>query len=183
MNYDIELDLQLTLSRNEKLLWAGRPKPGIVLRSSDLYLIPFSLLWFGFAIFWEYNVLKMGISFFALFGVPFILIGLYISVGRFFIDALKRKNTTYGITDNRVIIKSGLISKEINSLNIRTISDITFKEKSDGSGTIILSPKNYRPSMFSGITYWQGMKQSPALELIDDVKSVYNILIEQQEKS
>src|SRR5215208_2118092 len=108
MNIDIENDLRDTLSKDEKILWTGRPKTGIVFRSTDFFLIPFSLLWFGFAIFWEYNVLKMGVSFFALFGLPFILMGLYISVGRFFLDAIKRKNTIYGITDNRIIIKSGL---------------------------------------------------------------------------
>ena len=183
MNFDIENDLRQTLSRDEKLIWTGRPKTGIVFRSNDIFIIPFSLLWFGFAVFWEYNVIKMGISLFALFGLPFIAIGLYIFVGRFFLDALKRKNTVYGITDNRIIIKSGLFSKEIKSLNIKTISDLTFKEKADGSGTISIGPTDFRYAMFSGLGYWPGLKLPPSIELIDEVKKVYNILIDQQRKS
>jgi hypothetical protein len=183
MNFDIENDLRQTLSKDEKLLWTGRPKAGIVFRSSDIFFIPFSLLWFCFAIFWEYNVVKMGINFFALFGLPFIVMGLYISAGRFFIDALKRKNTVYGITDNRIIIKSGIFSKDIKSLNIRTITDLTFREKADGTGTISIGPTDFRYAIFSGMGYWPGLKLPPSLELIDDVKRVYNILIDQQRKS
>jgi hypothetical protein len=182
MNYEIETDLQGALSYNEKLLWTGRPKTGIVFRTSDIPLIPFSLLWFGVAIFWEYNVLKTGISFFALFGIPFIIMGLYISIGRFYFDALRRKNTSYGITDNRVIIKSGLFSKSIKSLNIRSMTDLSFTEKRDGSGTISFGPADPRYSMFRGFSYWPGINLQPGFELIEDVKTVYNILLEQQKK-
>jgi hypothetical protein len=180
-NY-IEQDLLTTLSKDERLLWTGRPRVGIIFRSSDIFLIPFSLLWFGFAIFWEYNVVKIGVPLFALFGLPFIIMGIYISVGRFFLDNIRRKNTMYGITDNRVIIKSGLFSKDIKSLNIRTISDITFKEKTDGSGTISFGPSDLRYTLFSGMGYWPGLKLPPSIELIDEVGKVYKLLIEQQNK-
>jgi hypothetical protein len=182
MDFEIENELRQILSNDEKLLWTGRPKKGVVIRSTDIFLIPFSFLWFGFAIFWEYNVFRTGIGFLALFGIPFILVGLYISVGRFFIDALKRKNTIYGITDNRVIIKSGLINKEIKSLNIRTISDLTFKEKTNGTGTISLGPTDSRYSMFNRMGYWPGLKSQSSLEFIDEVRKVYDILIEIQRK-
>ncbi len=50
-NFDIEIELQNNLSSGEKLVWIGRPKKGIVFRSSDAFLIPYSLIWGGFAIF------------------------------------------------------------------------------------------------------------------------------------
>ena len=183
MNFEIETELRPALGYNENLIWTGKPKTGIIFRTADIYLIPFSLIWFGFAIFWEYNVVRAGFTPFALFGLPFIAVGLYISIGRFYIDAWRRKRTIYGITDNRVIIKSGLFVKEIKSLNIRTMSDLSFKEKKDGSGTINFGPIDFRYSFFNGIGYWPGIKPTPSFEFIDEVRTVYNILIDQQRKS
>jgi len=180
MDFDIENELRSSLSRDEKLLWTGRPKTGVILKSNDFLLIPFSLLWRGFAVFWEYNALRLGGGFFALFGIPFIVMGLYFFIGRFFIDAWKRKNTLYGITDNRVIIKSGLFRSSIQSINIKTLSNLSFKEKSDGSGTITLGPTDFRNNIFSGLSYWPGASETPGIESVEQVRSVYDILIRQQ---
>lgn len=183
IDLNIENELRQDLGKSEKLLWAGKPKEGILFRVTDIFLIPFSLLWFGFAIFWEFNALKMGINFFALFGIPFLLVGLYVSVGRFFADSLKRKNTLYGITDNRIIIKSGVFSKETKSLNIKVLADLSIKEKRDGTGTITLGPNDIRYAMFNGMGNWPGAKQPPSIEAVEDVRKVYNIILEQQGKN
>jgi hypothetical protein len=179
-NYEIENELKPNLSSDEKLLWTGKPKTGIVLRGSDAFLIPFSLLWFGFAVFWETSVLVMNAPFFfKLWGIPFILVGLYVSIGRFFVDAKKRANTIYGITPDRIIIKSGIYSKDINSLNIKSLSDISINQKRDNSGTITLGPSDFRFAMIQGM-HLPGAKSAPRLELIEDVKSVYDQIISLQ---
>ena len=179
-NYDIENELRTNLSSGEKLIWTGKPRTGILLRSSDAFLIPFSLLWGGFAVFWESSVMATDAPFFfKLFGIPFVLVGFYIVIGRFFIDAKKRANTIYGITTDRIIIKSGVFSTDIKSLNIKTLSDITINQKNDNSGTITLGPTDSRYSMMQGMD-WPGTKQPPRLELIEDVKSVYDKIIDLQ---
>ena len=168
------------MSSGEKLIWTGRPKSGIVFRGSDAFLIPFSLLWGGFAIFWEARVIGTGGPFFfKLWGIPFVLVGLYITVGRFFVDAKKRANTIYGMTQDRIIIKSGIFSRDIKSLNIRTISDITFNQTPANRGTITLGPTDFRYSMMQGME-WPGAKQPPRLEFIEDVKFVYDKIIDIQ---
>ena len=74
-NYDLENDLRPNLASDEKLIWTGRPKTGIVFRGSDLFLVPFSLLWGGFAIFWETSVIATDAPFFfKLWGIPFVLV-------------------------------------------------------------------------------------------------------------
>ena len=180
IDLDIQQKLQLELIDNEKLIWTGRPRTGVVFRATDIFLVPFSLVWFGVVIFAlgdnGVNEVKMPV---ALFFIPFIIAGLFITVGRFFVDSKRRANTVYGITDNRVIIKSGMFSKSVNSLNIKTLSGITIDKKSDGSGTITIGPTDYRFALVQGLM-WQGNKQTPKLELINDVKNVYSLLLKIQ---
>jgi len=180
LDYNIENELRPHLISGEKISWTGRPKTGIIFRTSDAFLIPFSLLWCGFAIFWESTVVMTNAPFFfKLWGIPFVLVGLYMIVGRFFVDAKKRAGTVYGITGERVIILSGIFRREVKSFNIKALSDISYSQKADGSGTITLGSATYNYSKWQGSEY-SGTKQPPKLELIDDVKSVYEKIIAMQ---
>ena len=49
MNTDPEYELRTLLDTNEKLVWSGYPRKGLIFRTADIFLIPFSLLWCGFA--------------------------------------------------------------------------------------------------------------------------------------
>ncbi len=184
-NFDLEEELKPNLSSGEKLIWTGKPKTGILLRSSDIFMIPFSLVWCGFVLVWETSVITTNVIttgapfFFKLLGIPFVLVGLYITIGRFFVDAKKRANTIYGITEDRIIIKSGIFSRDVNSLNIKNLSDITLNQKADNSGTITLGPTGFSYSMMQGVERPM-VKQPPRFEYIEDVKTVYNKIIDLQ---
>lgn len=104
-------------------------------------------------------------------------------VGRFFIDAKQRANTFYGITEDRIIIKSGIFSKSIKSLNIKTLSDLEVEEAGDGTGTISIGPKHPLAMFYGGMSWWPGMKWSPSLDYIPEVRKVYNQIISLQRKS
>ncbi len=140
-------------------------------------MIPFSLLWGGFAIFWEAGVIASGAPwFFALWGVPFVLVGFYLIVGRFLWDARRRRRTFYGLSDQRVIIVAGGTSRKVTSLNLKTLSDISLTEKSDGTGTIAFGPGHPLACWWSGMT-WPGVPQGPpSFEMISDAKHVYGLL-------
>jgi hypothetical protein len=119
--------------------------------------------------------------FFALWGIPFVVVGLYIMFGRFFVDAAQRSKTTYGVTNQRVIIRSGIFSRDTKSLNLRTLSDVTLSEKRDGSGTITLGPTVGYYSWFSGAA-WPGMsrRMPPCFDNIPDAKRVYDLIRQAQ---
>lgn len=180
MRQNLQSELRPHLENDENLLWTGKPKSGVVFRQADIFLIPFSVLWCGFAIFWVIMASQAGI--FALFGIPFVIIGLIFVFGRFIIDSKQRENTTYGLTEDRIIIKSGITSKKIKSLNIRTLSDIEYSEKNDGSGTISFGPKNPMMILGNGMNWWPGIKANPQLDLIPNVRKVYSQIIELQRK-
>jgi hypothetical protein len=114
-------------------------------------------------------------------GVPFLLFGVYFVVGRFFFDSYQRTRTYYAVTGERIIIVSGIASREVKSLPLQTLSEMTLREKSDGSGTITFGPVDPRYAMWAG-TAWPGMgKRLPAsFELIPNVRSVYDTIRELQ---
>jgi len=171
--YDIQQDLE----SGEKLLWTGQPRRGLMLRGADVIAIPFSLLWCGFAIFWEAMVFTQGAPFFfRLWGVPFVLVGLYIVFGRFIVDAKTRARTVYAVTDRRVLIVSGLFRKNVQSLYLRSLPEMNFSEGQAGRGTITFGRTGFPQNMM--IRGWPGTGTSlpPAFEGIERAAQVLDIV-------
>jgi hypothetical protein len=128
------------LGREERLLWSAQPRQGIFLRSTDAYLIPFSLFWGGFAFFWEGSAVNSNAPvIMRLWGIPFVLIGLYLIIGRFFVDAKLRSKTYYALTTERIVIVSGLFSRTTKSLQLRTLSDVSLAESKGGLARSVLA--------------------------------------------
>ena len=177
---DLTVSTQFSLDRGERQLWSGVPRQGLVLRATDAFLIPFSLLWAGFAVFWEAAVIRDGAPFFfRLWGIPFVLVGLYITIGRFFLDARRRANTSYAVTSERVLIKSGVLSTQLKSLSLQNLSDVTLHSRPNGSGTITFGPSMPGAAMMRGMA-WPGVPQPPMFEEIADAKRVYDIVRDAQ---
>jgi hypothetical protein len=182
---DLHSPVLAELGPNERLLWSGRPRQGLLLRGSDAFLIPFSLLWGGFALFWEAGVIGSGAPFFfMLWGIPFVLVGLYITVGRFFADAALRAKTFYGLTNERAIIISGLFSPTVKSLSLRTTNDITLSQRADGSGSITFGSGVPFANVYRGMP-WPGMgtRLAPEFEQIPDSRAVYQLIRQAQQSA
>jgi hypothetical protein len=90
--------------------------------------------------------------FFALWGIPFVLIGLYLIVGRFVVDMMQREKTFYGLTNQRVVIISGLFSRTVKSLSLRNLAEVSLSVS------------------------WPGLPSTPAFELIPRPRDLYETL-------
>jgi hypothetical protein len=145
------------LLRGEKILWVGQPDPGKVLAAGDWYLIPFSILWCGFAIFWEATAIAGGAGpFFVLWGVPFILVGLYLTVGRFFYRVRKKRRTIYAVTDKRVLrLLKERAGDTLQAAFVASIPAVNRRVSRDGSGTVI----------FGNVPAWQSMYANTGMDV------------------
>jgi len=95
------------LRDGERLLWSGRPDPAVTFTPDDRYLIPFSLLWAGFSVFWEISAIGEGGVLLPLWGIPFVAAGAYMVVGRFFGKRRRKRRTAYGLTEERALVAVG----------------------------------------------------------------------------
>jgi hypothetical protein len=141
--------IKAVLTRGERLLWCGRPARGLLFVRSDVLLVPFSLLWCGFAILWLSMVVKNGApAFFYVLGAAFVCIGLFLVVGRFAFDAWLRSRTFYGVTDQRAIVMRTGAFGTVTSTNLRLLGQTTLSLRSGGRGDLILGADdliaNYR---------------------------------------
>ena len=189
------------LEPGERLLWSGQPKRGIRLQVGDLFMIPFSLMWGGFAIFWEASVLGItGLNhhpanpnghatgaplFMALWGIPFVVIGLYMIFGRFFYDAAMRSKTWYGITDRRLVILKSLFTKNVISLDYATLTNLNLVERNDGSGDILFGTP-FPLNAFASSSWPRSNRYPvvPGFYLLPEARNVYNQIrnVQQQAK-
>lgn len=133
---------QSYLLAGERILWTGQPKQGLVFSGKDILLVPFSLMWGGIAIAWNaaawFQAFGGGSGdgpdwFFRLWGLPFLVVGLYLIAGRFLHDASLRRGLHYAVTDQRVLVVRGA---KFISLDIRRLPRLDLAEYRDGSGTL-----------------------------------------------
>jgi hypothetical protein len=170
------------LQAGEELLWVGRPRRGLCFRTHDIVLIPFSLAWCSFAIYWEYTAWQtQAPPIFLAFGVPFVAAGLYFVAGRFFVEAYIRSTAIYGLTNRRVVVSGGIHRARIVSHAIAGLGRIELVEHRDGTGTILLGERTggLRSLQRDGSSFWIGWSMN-RLDVISEARCVYNRILELQ---
>lgn len=175
-------EIEAALDRGERIIWSGRPRQGVMLRGADAFAIPFALLWTSIPTFGVLSSLaRPQANSFAFFpALPFVLIGLYLLIGRFFVDAAQRSKTFYALTNERILIVSGLFSRNVRSLSLRTLDQVDLSARASGQGTI----KFGRSSGYGSLALpgWPGMKGylPPMFEMIPDATAVAKLIREAQ---
>ena len=187
------MKLQPELTPGETIHWAGMPNPSVIFHIEDWAMIPFSLLWGGFTIFWEAEAAgswsnKPAAShpweFGMLWGAAFVLIGQYLIWGRFVVDAWLKRHTYYAVTNRRILFLQDGFKRKSRAVYLDALSEI--QQEGSATGRIWLGPKG---SMFGGRNQPRQSLSAvninaavPVLADIDDVDSVYHLIRDLREK-
>jgi hypothetical protein len=171
--------LTAALEPNERLIWWDRPQRGLVLRSADAFLIPFSLVWVSIPSVGVLSSFRSNApSPISLMPLLFVAIGLYLLVGRFFYDAWRRARTVYGLTNSRALIVQ---PSKCKSLDLEGINEINLKLQRNGRGSIIFGPEYGIFDQRSGGA-WGGAPAVPTFEFIGEAAQVYAAIRDVQKR-
>jgi hypothetical protein len=185
--------LQSELTSGESIYWAGMPNPKILFHSDDWTQIPFSLLWGGFAIFWEAGVLGFwgndrthsAPGFLVLWGIPFVAVGQYLIWGRFVLDAWLKRRTYYCVTDRRVLLLQEGWKRKTQFSFLESIPEIS--REGELTGTLWLGPKlpvlGGRRSPTRNMSRFSIGAPVPVLTDIDDLDDVYRLILDLRERA
>jgi len=184
--------VQPELVPGETIAWSGQPNPRVIFHKEDLSLIPFSLLWGGFAIFWEAGVSGFwgngtrggGWIFGVIWGVPFVLIGQYLIWGRFFYDAWLKRRTYYAVTNRRVLVIQNAWGRKMVGASLESLPALTKEGRDSGPGTLRFA-SNVPLSARRGWGPWNSMRvgDAPIFRDIDDLDHVYRLVSDLRERS
>jgi hypothetical protein len=179
----LESSLRSYLRPGEMVRWRGAPARGLRLSVRDIFLIPFSAIWFGFAIFWmvtaTIGTMASGSGatmVFPLFGVPFVVIGLYVFAGRFLVDAWVRGRTIYAVTDRRALVLRRVFSESLIATDLG--GEVRVTRSSGGRGDIEFGAASPWPRTLGGSwAIWNpSLSNMPVFIGIDDVMGVYRLV-------
>ncbi len=187
--------VQPELTSGETVLWAAQPNASVVFHQEDFYLVPFSLLWGGFAIFWEAGVAGYWESgskashgpwiFGLLFGAAFVVMGQYFIWGRFLMMAWKKRRTYYAVTNRRVIVVQNGLTRKVASAFIDALPVLIKENARRGMGSLLFARTLSIWSRNRGWSAWDSMTigNVPEFRDIDDVDNVYRLISDQREKT
>lgn len=167
----------------ERVIWTGEPGHGLLFQPMDLFLVPFSLLWCGFAIFWTFLATGAGApDFFTLWGAMFVAIGLYFVFGRFLVDIWLRRSFSYTVTNRRVLIDRGGLFPKQTIVSIADMPPTSLRIHRSGRGTIRFGEAVSMWTGSRGFSSWSpSLDPTPQLIAIEKPQHVFDLIQRAQE--
>jgi hypothetical protein len=120
--------------------------------------------------------------FFWLWGVPFVLVGIYMTIGRFFYDRYVRARTFYAVTSDRVLIVSKPWAQEVKSLELHSLGQTTLRQGHGNEGTLTFGSGLYGTFQAAGWPATRGFTP-PAFERVPEAAKVLSLIREAQRRS
>lgn len=162
------------LDEGEEILWQGRPDPAWAFSQKMFFMVPFSLFFTGFAMFWMVMAMQAG-GFFWMFGLLHFGVGFAMLCSTLFGGAFMRRYTWYTLTDRRALIASDLPirGRKLDSWPIDAGTRFSLTDTTPG--TVIFAHKTKRGQ--------NGTYEVPVgFERIHDAREVFALMRAQQDK-
>jgi hypothetical protein len=169
------------LGPGERLIWSGAPRravavsaSGIVQTGIGIVIIYLFVKFYGIA---NHDTLQDNI----LWAVLFLAV-LYFSLGRLFMEAMRRRRSVYAITSERLLMINTVFSRFVKSYPLRTITDSQLEERGEGVGNIWIGRRNLGVGTIDTRLLPSSGNRN-GLERIPDAKHVYELFPAAREAS
>lgn len=176
-----ELQQRVTreLQPGEVVRWAGQPDPSRLMRQGFLIWL-FFIPWTAFSLFWIWGAAGFRLpdfsgpfSFFPLFGLPFLFIGIGGLLSPWWLRSNARY-TVYVISNTRAFMLAGKRSVKMVSWQAGQLEQITRIERPDGSGDLVFDIEMRRGNRGSTVEHKRGFM---ALRDVRTAESFINTLV------
>ncbi|NJN75604.1 MAG: hypothetical protein HC796_04500 [Synechococcaceae cyanobacterium RL_1_2] len=157
-NLKIPINLRNKINKElqpaEVIIWVQQPIPRFFTGASIISFL-FGIPWTSFALFWTWGALGFALPdlkqgpqpqhMFALFGIPFVLIGVAMLFSPILLWQLAQ-HTVYLVTDQRAISIQDAWVTTIRSYLPHQLQNIYRKERADGTGDVIITVRQWKDS-------------------------------------
>lgn len=170
--------------KNETILWQGAPSKPRLFNKSDIFMIPFTIVFGGMFIIYAFISALLMITgesiMFSFVGITFVILGLYILIFRLFYRRKRISRQVYFVTDKRVF--------SFDTLRDEVIFDIPLDETELflGDKSLILGDTNaigdFIYNLGLDVFFRKFSKETPAFRYLDNINEISKIIIENKEK-
>lgn len=127
------------LQENEKVVWQGRPAPRCFTFRNWQHSI-FGMVVLVMSLFWLSFGLRLGTEaqqiVYGLIPIPFLLAGIYLTVGHLLLARLEWEHVFYAVTDRRLIVVRGLFKRRVESAVLSEIIWFQLRPLGEQLGTV-----------------------------------------------
>ncbi len=178
MDFEATRHIQPEMATTERLMWSGRPVQGLRFRKQDVPTVLFGMAWTGFALWWTWSVWQEEADLIpTAMGSVMVLIGLHQFIGQFFLDSYVRARTFYGVSDQRMVILKTVPTRNVQSLSLSELPDVTLDTEGIDGGVIQFSPDVTVTVPGSGTRRRRRVRRrGPHFELENGARSAYEII-------
>ncbi len=174
------------LDPGEELLWEGQPRRGLDLPAYEIPFTGFAIMWTAISAFFIWLSAQtliegqgrdvIAVAYVPLaFGFVFLMLGLYLLVGRHYWDARRHRRTYYGVTEDRALIVIGKNARQIRSHAITPFTDLELTTKKNNDGSVLFGRRSIPKWLWGPWSF--GYDDSEfAFTNIRNAKQVYDIV-------